>query len=206
MSYDGEERLKNSFIKLMKPHFHIEQEVKGIDLVHGESVRIDFLLYPLRAIREAGFDPFWFGVEVKHFSDVATTKKIESTIRQAMSYQQTVFFGKTVLIRTAFSLLFTNIGSDKLFDTLVHFAHTYNVGNIEHHRYGWNFKFAGASSYFSYQFKDKRYHKGGVDNLGVQVYSGNSINGKGLTTRYADQNEVFAVFDRIQEAIKRYRQ
>jgi hypothetical protein len=104
MSDEGEKTLKNKFNHLVKNDFRVLADVVGQELVHQKKVRIDFMLYPNPHLVEAGFDPVWFGVEVKHFGISGETGKMSRFLWQCVTYAQSVFQVDHTAVRPAFVL------------------------------------------------------------------------------------------------------
>ncbi len=60
-----EDCLKDILKNSLKNDFIIEWEKVGCHLLEQRKIRIDFLLYPKQHLIDNGFDPLWFGCEVK---------------------------------------------------------------------------------------------------------------------------------------------
>jgi hypothetical protein len=109
MSDEGEKGLKNKFQRIVKNDFLVLPDINGEELVHHKKVIIDFMLYPKPHLLEAGFDPVWFGVEVKHFGVVGETGKMSRFIWQSISYAQSTFQVDGTIVKPAFVLGFSDV-------------------------------------------------------------------------------------------------
>lgn len=110
MSAEGEEKLQQKLLSLTQNDFYIFQQTKGKNLVHSVTVIIDLLLYPKQHLIDAGFDPVWFGIEVKHFGQPGETGKMSRFIWQCITYVQSEFETKDhSTIRPTFILGFSDI-------------------------------------------------------------------------------------------------
>lgn len=109
MSDEGEKSLKIQFRQLVKDDFLIRPDVRGEELLHHKKVVIDFMLYPMPHLIKAGFDPFWFGIEVKHFGIVGETGKMSRFIWQSISYVQSQFQIDGEFVRPAFVLGYSDV-------------------------------------------------------------------------------------------------
>ncbi len=109
MSDEGEKELKTKFIKLVNTDFRVFPNVVGKDLIDDEKVIIDFMLYPKEHLIKAGFDPVWFGVEVKHFGISGETGKMAHFIWQCITYFQSMFKIDNTFERPAFVLGFSDV-------------------------------------------------------------------------------------------------
>ncbi len=109
MSNEGEKILKKKFLQIAKDDFLILPEVKGEELLHHKKVIIDFMLYPKLHLVKAGFDPKWFGVEVKHFGVAGETGKMSRFIWQSITYVQSKFQVDEKVVSPAFVLGFSDV-------------------------------------------------------------------------------------------------
>lgn len=91
MSDEGEKILKTKFIKLANTDFQVFPNVVGNYLPKKKELVIDFMLFPKEHLINAGFDPVWFGVEVKHFGISGETGKMSRFIWQCITYTQSMF-------------------------------------------------------------------------------------------------------------------
>ena len=183
-----EDRLKQRFIAAVSPYFHVKPEVEGKHLADGYRVYIDFLLYPLKSIRELQFDNWWFGVEVKHISDKDGIGKINQLFAQTITYQQCVYPGNKHEIRPIFTLIHTNKLSSNDERTmhmrrLLQLGQYLNIGYFDLTARSWKIGF-GACSYFTCRMNNgiHELRRGNVANLGTKIYIGNATIGRDLTT------------------------
>jgi hypothetical protein len=110
MSVDGEERLQKRLLNLVQNDFKIYSQVVGRNLIfQDEEVRIDFLLYPKQHLLDKGFDPVWFGIEVKHFGKLGETGKMSRFVWQCITYAQSEFEVNNQTIRPAFVLGYSDV-------------------------------------------------------------------------------------------------
>ncbi|HSM57745.1 MAG TPA: hypothetical protein VK879_16450, partial [Candidatus Sulfomarinibacteraceae bacterium] len=61
----SEAKLKSYLMQMLSSHFQIRPEVEGTFIPYGTKVILNYLMYPKPHLIERGFDPVWFGVEVK---------------------------------------------------------------------------------------------------------------------------------------------
>ncbi|MBN8656608.1 MAG: hypothetical protein J0M11_12800 [Anaerolineae bacterium] len=109
MSDEGERALKIKFHSLAKDDFMIHPDVRGEELLHHKKVVIDFMLYPMPHLIKAGFDPVWFGIEVKHFGVAGETGKMSRFIWQSISYVQSKFQVDGKIANPAFVLGYSDV-------------------------------------------------------------------------------------------------
>ena len=175
MSDEGEKTLKNKFIHIVQGDFRILANIAGKELLHQKKVVIDFMLYPMPHLLEAGFDPVWFGVEVKHFGISGETSKMSRFVWQCITYVQSTFQVEGIAIKPAFVLGFSDVDEVNQDDSdfcreyrsqwtgmvrLAGLAHVGNFHEVLQTRHkplgGWNIIFS-SSSYF--RRVDGRYEK-----------------------------------------------
>jgi len=150
----NEDELKAYLLQHIAADFTVAAEVKGHFLVDGSEVVIDYLMSPKPALRERGFAPNWFGVEVKS-PDKEGAKKGLQVAWQAITYSQSEFEDSRVgqRIRPAFVLIYPPLseffGSQSEAYHIVCLLQKANVGYIEinHHKTQWRIKF-GANAFF----------------------------------------------------------
>lgn len=177
MSFDGEEKLQQELLKTIQSDFVIYPQVEGRHLIYQtEKVRIDFLLYPKQHLIENGFDPIWFGIEVKHFGKIGETGKMSRFIWQCVSYVQSEFKVNEEIIRPAFVLGYSDVeainkGTDREYLSqwigMLRLAGLAKVGSfqkIKSSAYnpngGWSIVFS-SSTYFTYskgEYNRKNYN------------------------------------------------
>lgn len=109
MSDEGERILKDKFTHLVKTDFRVLPNVVGQELIHQTRVIIDFMLYPKPHLLEAGFDPVWFGVEVKHFGVSGETGKMSRFLWQCITYVQSIFTIDNEILKPVFVLGFSDV-------------------------------------------------------------------------------------------------
>jgi hypothetical protein len=109
MSNEGELALEKEFQKIARNDFRIIFQVEGRDLIHGKNVVIDFMLYPKPHLINFGFDPVWFGVEIKHFGVPGETGKMSRFAWQCVTYKQSEFQIEAEMIQPAFVLGFSDV-------------------------------------------------------------------------------------------------
>ena len=98
-----EEQLKTYLVSRFQDSFIIKEEVKGLFLVDGTPVRIDYLMFPKPDLIKKGFIRAWFGVEVKSLGSIKNRlKKGIATCWQSITYSQSQFGN----IRPIFVLMF----------------------------------------------------------------------------------------------------
>jgi hypothetical protein len=170
MSIDGEKNLKTRLLELVELDFFILPDVTGKNLLYGNHIIIDFMMFPKEHLVDAGFDPIWFGVEAKHFGVPGETGKMSRFVWQCITYAQSEYEIDEENIRPAFVLGFSDVfeinenqkeyiqwmGMVKLaglakvgFLREIHQTNYYPNG-------GWRIKFS-SSRYF--QFANGEYHR-----------------------------------------------
>ena len=167
MSSEGEKLLCGKLESIINSDFKMHSQINGKSITEDAKVRIDYLLYPNEILIEHGFDPVWFGIEVKHFAKQPELHEMTRFYWQCISYQQSVF-NLDGGVRPAFVLGFSNLEfvdlRGELWIPLHLLAALAKVGSINYyHRknseipYGWHIQFA-TSTYFSYKHGEfKRY-------------------------------------------------
>jgi len=191
MDYTARENeLKKKVVMMLKKDFALKPEAAGRDLVHGETVRADFLAWPLSDIVAAGFPQQCIPIEVKYLEndDVGGLAEV---CWQAITYQQSVFFGKGGMeLRPLFTLIYANGAVNK--DPTGEYANAWrwasrllqraNVGLLDLEGSAiWRFMF-GATPFC--QRGRQGIKMGNVENVGLKIYVGNVSEGRGITTRY----------------------
>jgi len=109
MTDDGEKLLKMRFQQIIGNDFRIFSNVSGNYLVNGKKVVIDFMLHPEKHLIELGFEPVWFGVEVKHFGEPGKTGKMSRFVWQCITYDQSEFKIENQILRPPFVLGFSDV-------------------------------------------------------------------------------------------------
>lgn len=109
MSDEGEKALKDKFLRLIRNDFRVLPDVVGYNLISKKKVIADFMLYPSQELIESGFDPVWFGVEVKHFGISGETGKMSRFIWQCITYAQSAYEIDGVDTRPSFVLGFSDV-------------------------------------------------------------------------------------------------
>ncbi|MEZ4590941.1 MAG: hypothetical protein R3D55_07335 [Chloroflexota bacterium] len=188
MTSIGEKRLQKRFENLLKDDFDLFPEVWGKNLVYPDKeVRIDYLLFPKPHLIEAGFDPVWFGVEIKHFGKPGETGKLSRLIWQCITYVQSQFELDKKNIRPVFVLSFSDFqkmnkgnGNEYISQWLgmIRLGGLAKVGilnELEPSAYqpirGWSIVFS-SSTYFS--FSKGEYHRKNYNIFNINI--GNSTN------------------------------
>lgn len=168
----NEDQLKDILLKSLQADFDIDREVTGFHLLERRKVRIDFLLYPKQHLVENGFDPLWFGCEVKSPAvKKEAIKNIKTFAKQCIDYTESDFDG----IIPNFCLMFPSMfhffyAHNNINDKTRHFLSHFQpflqllmVGTLHIHSIGnWDIRF-GSQRYFS-TIKGR----GNVKNLGTK--------------------------------------
>lgn len=167
MSSEGEKSLSEKLESIISSEFEIYPQIEGKSITESKNVRIDYMLYPKEILISHGFDPVWFGIEVKHFEYHPGLREITRFYWQCISYQQTIF-NLDGGVRPTFILGFSNLEfvdiSGEEWVPLLLLAGLAKVGSMNYyHRknsqipFGWYIRFS-TSTYFSYrQGEFKRY-------------------------------------------------
>lgn len=207
MDYTARENeLKIKVADALKPDFAMKPEADGRDLVHGERIRADFLAWPLSATVAAGFSEMCIPIEVKYLED-DDIGKLAEVCWQAITYQQSIFFGRAgKMLRPMFTLIYADGDFNK--DTRNEYAQAWrwagrllqraNVGflDVMTGYYDWRFSFGGGK----YASKSRGViEMGNVENIGIKIYVGNVAEGRGLTTRYIERTELDKWFNRTPD-------
>lgn len=109
MSIEGEKILSEEFENLVKFDFDIYPQVNGKTIIENAIVRIDYLLRPKDHLIELGFDPVWFGIEIKHFGNEFELGPLSRYIWQCITYGQSRFYIGEESIRPQFILGYSDI-------------------------------------------------------------------------------------------------
>lgn len=113
----------------LKNHFIVKPQVKGYHLLEQHKVIIDFLLYPKQKLIDSGFDPKWFGCEVKSPNvKQEASKRILNLGKQCIDYTETKFDDNII---PNFVVMFPSIP---------HFFHAQGALNDEVHSFLYWFK------------------------------------------------------------------
>jgi hypothetical protein len=108
MTEIGEKLLKDELLKLLQDEFEIYSDVPGTSDFYNKKIFADFLLFPRPHLLENGFDPYWFGVEVKHFDKTGDTGKLSRQYWQAITYKHAQFNINKNNITPKFFLCYSN--------------------------------------------------------------------------------------------------
>ena len=108
MSENGEKSLKDELILLLRNEFDLYSDVPGVSDFYNKHIYADFLLFPKIQLIEHGFDPFWFGIEVKHFDKPGDTGKLSRQHWQAITYKHAKFNIENKVIIPNYFLCYSN--------------------------------------------------------------------------------------------------
>ncbi len=160
MSAEGESNLKEILIGQLNSDFILLSEISGVSDFYNKKIKIDILAYPKEHLVDNGFDPEWFGVEIKHFDKPGDSGKLSRFIWQAITYQHAIYNLKNTIIKPLFVLCFSNYESmnahndssyPKYFPGMMLIAGLGRVGNLVvfgKDKPGWRIRFA-TSTYFT---------------------------------------------------------
>lgn len=168
----NEATLKATLLEGLSEDFKILEEVGGSNLIEGKHVRIDLLLYPKPHLVARGFDPGWFGIEVKDidFLRPHASQKTRRLFWQSITYAQSMFkVDRKEKIRPNFVLVYVDEEpTDRSYwRELLSFGQYANVGQLYLDSYlGWGIKFGGGGYY------SKKYGRSRIKNLGTKRYVG----------------------------------
>jgi len=173
----SEDDLKSIVEKTLEEHFTLKPEVKGYHLLEKKEVFIDFLLFPKQEIIDLGFEPFWFGCEVKSPNvKEDASKRILNLGKQCIDYTETKFEGDIIPhFVVMFPSMPTFFHAKGRFDDSIHsflylfkpFLQRFKVGTLHiYSKNDWAIKF-GHGLYFS-----TKKGKGKVLNFGTKRYIG----------------------------------
>ena len=116
MSALGEKELKIKCSNLLKNDFNIAENLCGFDMIYKKKVIIDFMIFPKEHLIENGFDPVWFGLEVKHFGAPGQSGKMSRFLWQCVSYVQSEFNIDNRVIRPKCVLGFSDVEESNHFN------------------------------------------------------------------------------------------
>lgn len=109
---DCEEDLKAKLEPVLEKDFYLHSEVWGVNGEYRKRIRIDYMCYPKKETINAGFPPWWFGIEVKYFLDTdEIEQKYDHLLQQAEFYCDSAFTRKPTLncCRPTFVLVYDNL-------------------------------------------------------------------------------------------------
>ncbi|MBW1682873.1 MAG: hypothetical protein JRJ35_11260 [Deltaproteobacteria bacterium] len=171
-----EDRLKDILEQSLEKDFILKREKVGYHLLEQRKVRIDFLLYPKQHLIENGFEPIWFGCEVKSPAvKKEPQKNVMDLAKQCIDYTESKIDG----IIPSFALMFPS---------MYHFFHAKNLLTQEYQSFLYYFRSfiqrlkVGTLHIFSpgdwaIRFGSQYYYttkkgKGRVKNLGTKRHIG----------------------------------
>lgn len=185
--FTSEPELKNWFNEKLASDFYIYPEVNGIHLSENVNVRIDYVLFPKEHLIEEGFEPSYFGIEVKYFNqENGFTHKTSRGLWQTISYNDSKFYLNNKEIKLKYCLIFSNLSfskelmliknyghemeNDQLeWRGMIHVANHARVGALEikgnkEEYKGWSIKFAGGTYFGSTVYNNEsKYNKSNED-------------------------------------------
>lgn len=107
-----EDALKVKLESVLEKDFYLHSEVSGINGEYGKQGIIDYMCYPKQETINIGFPSWWFGIEVKYFSDTSgIEQKYDHLLQQAEFYCDSAFTKKPTLncCRPTFVLVYDNL-------------------------------------------------------------------------------------------------
>lgn len=163
--------LKQWLADHLSQDFELTAEVTGRHLAENVHVEIDFMAYPKPHLIEAGFVPWHFGIEVKHFNqNDGFSRKASRALWQTVSYTDSEFEIAGSAVRPRFALLFSNLSFESersllknfgrltendwvLWRGLLQLANHANVGTLDIKGtasawQGWIMRFSTGGTYF----------------------------------------------------------
>ena len=85
----NEDRLKDILELSLKDDFILKKERKGKHLLEQRTIYVDFLLHPNEDLISKGFDPMWFGCEVKSPNVIKEPQKtVMDLAKQCIDYTE----------------------------------------------------------------------------------------------------------------------
>ncbi|MFP3341325.1 hypothetical protein R0J87_02310 [Halomonas sp. SIMBA_159] len=194
--FTSEPELKNWFNEKLATDFYVYPEVNGVHLSENVNVRIDYVLFPKDHLIEEGFEPSYFGVEVKYFNqENGFTHKTSRGLWQAISYNDSRFHLDNKEIKLKYSLIFSNLSfskecmliknyghemeNDQLeWRGMIHVANHARVGELEikgnkEVYKGWSIKFAGGTYFGSTVYNNESKYKKSNEDVINKVRVGN---------------------------------
>jgi len=195
MTADYTERenvLKARVVERLSPDFYLRPEQAGVDLVHGESLRPDFLLWPRLPLAAIGYPEQIVPVEVKYISpdDIGALVKV---CWQGITYQQARY--PSALrgdMRPLFTMLYLDSeypdiiadeANRRSWNVLARLLQRANVGFLDASSPGNVWRFMFANQPFCGR-NNAGLFLSSVENLGLKIHVGNCETGRGITTRY----------------------
>jgi len=185
--FTSETELKSWFNEKIAADFYIYPEVNGTHLSENVNVRIDYVLFPKEHLIEEGFEPSYFGIEVKYFNqENGFTHKTSRGLWQTISYNDSKFYLKNKEIKLKYSLIFSNLSFSKELMLIKNYGHEMENDQLEwrgmihvanHARVGafeikgnkkeykgWSIKFAGGTYFGSTVYNsESNYNKSNED-------------------------------------------
>ena len=169
-----EEDLKTKLESVLEKDFYLHSEVVGINGEYQKKTRIDYMCYPKQETINVGFPSWWFGIEVKYFSDTdEIEQKYDHLLQQAEFYCDSAFTRKPILncCRPTFVLIYDNLSlghnylarrngreseTDIFLSGMIYHARSKKVGSLKitHTIYGLKYAMYLYSEIFSANRKD----------------------------------------------------
>lgn len=130
--FTSEIELKAWFNEKLATDFYIYPEVSGTHLSENLNVRIDYVLFPKEHLVKEGFEPSYFGVEVKYFNqESGFIHKASRGLWQAISYNDSYFCLNNRKIKLKYSLIFSNLSFSKEFMLVKNYGHEMENDQLE---------------------------------------------------------------------------
>lgn len=186
---DSEPPLQDWLANYLKRWFILKRECEGQDIRTGATGRIDFLAYPRQRLIAAGFDPLWFGIEVKYSERWDGKTPVYQLFSQAQAYTRGLYdVGDGHKVELPFVCVFTNAqlttgGTGAAWGHIASMMGRLHVGTLnlrrDYHTNAlcWRIQFSTGPAYF-----DSNPMRRGQSNAGLAYYFGNVAQKRGLIT------------------------